>query len=132
MANGHASRISIREIFSSIKLLNTVLQLPLRVLYHFFFPSITVLLFLVISRLVTRRNASRGDLFKKEGVRFGGRVRGLRDCPVPDIPAGLSHTRTEAKRSMFSVDTGRMPRCFGYHPRAGTPVIRSISLEANA
>lgn len=36
MANGHASRISIREIFSSIKLLNTVLQLPLRVLYHFF------------------------------------------------------------------------------------------------
>jgi len=81
---------------------------------------------------VTRRNASRGDLFKKEGVRLGGSVSGLRDCPVPDMPAGLSHTRTEAKRSMFSVDAGRMLLCFGYQPRAGAPVMRSISLEAKA
>lgn len=86
----------------------------------------------MISRLVTRRSASRGDLFKKEGVRFGGNVSGLRDCPVPDMPAGLSHTRTEANLSMFSVEAGRIPLCLGYQPRAGAPVIRSISLEAKA
>lgn len=90
------------------------------------------LLFLVISKLVTRRNASRGDLLRNDGVRLGGRVSGLRDCPVPDMPAGLSHTRTEAKRSMFSVEAGRMFRCLGYQPRAGAPVMRSISLEAKA
>lgn len=90
------------------------------------------LLFLVISKLVTRRNASRGDLLRNDGVRLGGRVSGFRDCPVPDMPAGLSHTRTEAKRSMFSVEAGRMFRCLGYQPRAGAPVMRSISLEAKA
>lgn len=87
---------------------------------------------------MTLRRASRGDLFKNVGVRLGGRVRGFRLLPVPDIPAVPSHARMEedccilCKWSRFSVDAGRMDLCFGYHPRAGPPVNRSISPVCNA
>lgn len=33
-----------------------------------------------MSRLVTRRNASRGDLLKKFGDKFGGKVNGFREA----------------------------------------------------
>lgn len=57
-----------------------------------------------MSKLVTRLRASLGDLLKNLGVRFGGRVSGLR-LPVP-----VSHARIDPcgfKRSKFSVDAGR-------------------------
>lgn len=63
-----------------------------------------------ISKLVTRLSASRGDLLKNFGVRFGGRVSGLRFPPVPVIPLA-SQARIEpcdrCKRSRCSVETGR-------------------------
>lgn len=89
-----------------------------------------------ISKLVTRLSASRGDLLKNFGVRFGGRVSGLRFPPVPVIPLA-SQARIEpcdrCNRSRCSVETGRCWfLCFGYQPRAGPPAKRSISPLANA
>lgn len=59
---------------------------------------------------MTRRSASRGDFELKNlgGVRFGGRVSGLR-LPVPVVDA-VSQARNDpcgCKRSRFSVDAGR-------------------------
>lgn len=83
-----------------------------------------------MSKLVTRRSASRGDLLKNLGVRFGGRVSGLR-LPVP----AASQARSDPcgwSRSRFSVEAGLGWRCFGYQPRAGPPASRSISPLASA
>lgn len=87
-----------------------------------------------INKLVTRRSASRGDFELKNlgGVRFGGRVSGLR-LPVP-VDVAVSHARSDpcgCNLSKFSADDGRFCRCFGYQPRAGPPASRSISLLAN-
>ena len=79
-----------------------------------------------ISKLVTRLSASLGDLLKNLGVRFGGRVSGLR-LPVP-----VSQARIEPWRSRCSVDAGLGCLCRGYHPRAGPPANRSISPPASA
>lgn len=84
----------------------------------------------LINKLVTRLRASRGDLLKKFGDKFGGSVNGFRLPPVP-----VSHARIDpwgCIRSKFSVDAGRGWRCFGYQPLAGPPDIRNISLLANA
>lgn len=44
----------------------------------------------LINKLVTRRRASRGDLLKKFGDRFGGNVNGFR---LPAVP--VSHARID-------------------------------------
>lgn len=81
--------------------------------------------FLLISKLVTRRSASRGDLLKNfGGVMLGGRVVGFRLPPLLLI----SHARMEPwwSLSKCSVDAVvRVCRCFGYHPRAGSPILIS-------
>lgn len=93
----------------------------------------------LISKLVTRLIASRGDLDEKNlGVRLGGKVSGLR---VPAVPAALSAQAAAPRNDMpigelnlsrCSVDTGRVAcRCFGYQPRAGPPANRNISPLAN-
>lgn len=81
---------------------------------------------------MTRLRASRGDLLKKFGDKFGGNVNGLR---LPPVPVPVSQALIDpwgCIRSRFSVEAGRGWRCFGYQPLAGPPDIRSISLLANA
>lgn len=68
---------------------------------------------------MTRLNASRGDLLRKDGVKFDGNVNILRELvPVPLLndPTELSQTRVDLMRSILSVDIGRNERCLGYHP----------------
>lgn len=77
-----------------------------------------VIPFRVSNKLVTRRNASRGDLLKNfGGVMLGGSVVGFLD-------AVASHALIEpwCNRSKCSVEAVDLVcRCFGYHPRAGKP-----------
>ena len=81
--------------------------------------------FRFINKLVTRRNASRGDLLKNfGGVMLGGSVVGFRAHP----PASQARIDPWCNLSKCSVDAVDLVwRCLGYHPRAGRPEILSIS-----
>lgn len=61
----------------------------------------------LINKLVTLRSASRGDFWKNLGVRFGGRVSGLR-APVPSHATGWSTPILDdvVSLSKCSVDAG--------------------------
>lgn len=61
----------------------------------------------LINKLVTRLRASRGDLLKKFGDKFGGNVNGLR---LPPVPVPVSQALIDpwgCIRSKFSVEAGR-------------------------